>query len=90
MKNDSADKWTKTEIRPRGKKGGPVKLKASSTVVNVITGSLLESQPRATKHLGFFHFLSMQNLPKLQWLTGLPQSWFNIKKYFFIYLDSNK
>lgn len=51
MKNDSADNWRKTEIRTKGKEGGPVKLKAFSTVVNVITASLLESQPGATKHL---------------------------------------
>lgn len=51
MKNDSTDKWRKTEIRTRWKEGGPVKLKAFSTVVNVITASLLESQPGATKHL---------------------------------------
>lgn len=51
MKNDSADKWTKTVIRARGKKGGEVKLKAFSTAVNVITARLLESKPSATKHL---------------------------------------
>lgn len=65
MKNDCADKWTKTEIRQRGKKGGPVKLKAFSTAVNVITSSLLESQPRATMHLRFLHDLSNKNLSKL-------------------------
>ncbi len=68
MKNDSADKWRKTEIRMRGKEGGTVKLKAFSTVVKVITASLLESQPGATKALMILSF-SVDAESSLSWLV---------------------